>query len=355
MDVFVCGGCGGELSCPVEEVVLPAHARQRVGHDLLPALMEPGTYAVDPEPAGPPWRAWDEVGVEGAAGRGVFAPVPGFSDGPVGAVVLAPGDVRGTVLIPERCDGYCLGLDGRDGPNLACGTCGRAVATRIDDCTFWQEVRLEPAEVRRVRGAGRSGADWGALASEYECVPLVEPSRTWNTGGDVFDEYWSPRWEAAIGAALVDLLVETGGEPVRFSGGGLLAHLFGRTLAKLLPAGPPTRTVGLAGPGIDSGADIAVVPLHPRTGEVWRPGRAAGIVPLDARMWLYPALGIVARESLPTPVSGGMPEGVRGDYPVSERLGDAFRPDREVFRHRLARHPAVREPWLRAIHDQGYF
>lgn len=335
--------------------MLPVQARQRVGHDLLPALMEPGTYAVDPEPSGPPWRPWDEVGPEAAAERGVFAPVPALSDGPVGAVILAPGDVRGTVLIPDRCDGYCLGLDGRDGPNLACGTCDRAVATRIDDCTHWQQVRLEPAEVRRLRGAGRPLADWDGLAAEYECVPLVEPSRTWNTGGDVFDEYWSPRWEAATGAALVDLLVESGGEPVGFPGGGLLAHVFGRTLAKLLPAGPPTRTVGLAGPGIDDGTDIAVVPLHPRTGEVWQPRRAAGIVPLDARMWLYPALGIVARVSLPTPVSGGLPEGVRWDYPVSERLSDAFRPDQEVFRHHLARHPAVREPWLRTIYDQGIF
>ncbi|MET8978431.1 hypothetical protein ABZX85_22725 [Streptomyces sp. NPDC004539] len=354
MDVFVCEGCGAELTGPVEEGVLPVHARQRVGHDLLPALMDPGTYAVDPEPFGAPWRPWAELGPEEAAERGVFAPVPALSDGPVGTVVLAPGDVRGTVLIPDRCDGYCLGVDGRDGPNLACETCGRAVATRIDDCALWQAVRLAPGEVRRVPGAGRVEAGWDALAAEYACVPLIEPSRTWNAGGDVFDEWWSPRWEAAVGAALVDLLVAAGGERVGFPGGGLLAELFGWALGRLLPAGPPTRTVGLAGPGVDSGADIVVVPRHPRTGEVWRPRRAAEVVPLDARMWLYPALGIVGRESLPVPVSGGMPEGVRWDHPVSERLTHAFRPDREVFLHHLARHPAVREPWLRAVCDRGF-
>ncbi|KJS60934.1 hypothetical protein VM95_18160 [Streptomyces rubellomurinus] len=37
-------------------------------------------------------------------------------------------------LILEKCDGYCQGVDGRAGPNLACTGCGRAVATRIDDC-----------------------------------------------------------------------------------------------------------------------------------------------------------------------------------------------------------------------------
>ncbi|MGW2043477.1 hypothetical protein ACWCO4_36290, partial [Streptomyces virginiae] len=30
-------------------------------------LMEPGTYAVDPLPTGPPWRVWDEVGEDLAA------------------------------------------------------------------------------------------------------------------------------------------------------------------------------------------------------------------------------------------------------------------------------------------------
>jgi hypothetical protein len=71
-----------------------------------PALMQSGTYAVNPEPSGLPWRLWAEVGADEAEARGVYAPVYSLSYGPRGAVAIAPGDLRGTVLIPERCDGY---------------------------------------------------------------------------------------------------------------------------------------------------------------------------------------------------------------------------------------------------------
>ncbi|WP_424531781.1 hypothetical protein ACOZ38_17230 [Sphaerisporangium viridialbum] len=150
MIVFTCVDCGALLTSPVSQFALPAHAHahahQKYGHELLPALLEPGTYAVNPEPSGPPWRQWKEIGAEEAEARGVYAPVYALSYGSPGAV--APGDVRGTVLIPERCDGYCCGLDGRDGPNLACARCGRAVATLIDDCSYWQVVWLDPRAVR---------------------------------------------------------------------------------------------------------------------------------------------------------------------------------------------------------------
>ncbi len=36
----------------------------------------------------------------------MFAPVHALSFGEPGAIAIAPGDVRGTVVIPERCDGY---------------------------------------------------------------------------------------------------------------------------------------------------------------------------------------------------------------------------------------------------------
>ncbi|GAA3472353.1 hypothetical protein GCM10018965_069060 [Nonomuraea roseola] len=75
---------------------------------------------MNPEPSGPPWRKREEIGAEETAARGVYAPAYALSYGPPGAVAVAPGDVRGTVLILERCDGYCCGLDGKDGPNLAC-------------------------------------------------------------------------------------------------------------------------------------------------------------------------------------------------------------------------------------------
>src|SRR6266851_7968377 len=115
MTVFVCAGCDAVLSSPLAQVALPVHAHQKWGYRLLPVLMEPGTYAVEPEPSGPPWRPWSEIGEDDAAVRGVFAPEYELSFGPPGAIVIAPGDARGTVLIPDRCDGQCCGLDGRDG------------------------------------------------------------------------------------------------------------------------------------------------------------------------------------------------------------------------------------------------
>lgn len=105
MAVFGCAGCGAVLTAPVSRVALPVHAHLRYGHQFLPALMEPGTYAVNPEPFGPPRRPWAEVGPDEAEARGVYAPVPVLSYGPRGAVVIAPGDTRGTVLLPDRCDG----------------------------------------------------------------------------------------------------------------------------------------------------------------------------------------------------------------------------------------------------------
>lgn len=54
MTVFACATCDAVLSAPLSQVALPIHARQTWGHGLLPVLMEAGTYAVDPEPFGPP-------------------------------------------------------------------------------------------------------------------------------------------------------------------------------------------------------------------------------------------------------------------------------------------------------------
>jgi hypothetical protein len=54
MAVFGCARCGAVLTAPVSRVALPVHAHLRYGHQFLPALMEPGTYAVNPEPSGRP-------------------------------------------------------------------------------------------------------------------------------------------------------------------------------------------------------------------------------------------------------------------------------------------------------------
>ncbi|MFK4069121.1 hypothetical protein [Streptomyces sp. NPDC029674] len=340
MAVFVCARCDAVLTGSVERVALPVCAHQKYGHDLLPALMESGTYAVDPEPAGPPWRPWSEVGAEEAEARGVFAPEFSLSFGAPGAVVVAPGDTRGTVLIPERCDGYCIGLDGRAGPNLACACCGSAVATRIDDCSYWQAVWLTPGAVRRVPDDGPEHAmtDWEALAEQHQGAPPIESCGAWNA-----------RWEAAVGAALAHLLSVSAGARVALPD-GVMEETFGRALDALLPPGPTRRRVVLAGPGLPpADEDIALVPRHPRTGEVWRPPGGTAAVPLEADVWLHMAFPCA---QLPVPVTGGMPEGVFRDDPLPPYPWRLFRPDREVFLSTLARLPAVREPWLRGIYDR---
>jgi hypothetical protein len=341
VEVFVCAGCGAELTAPVSRVALPVHTHQRWGHDLLPALMQPGTYAVDLEPSGPPWRLWNEIDPDEAAARGVFAPVAALSFGSPGASVVAPGDIRGTVLIPERCDGYCLGLDGRDGPNLACARCGRPVATRIDDCSFWQAVWLAPDAVRRLPTGNPVAppVSWDALAAEPGTPPVEPP------GG------WSARWEAAAGAALAHLLAASGGRRVVLAD-SLNPYFLGRGLDALLPPGPPDKRAALAGPGLpDSAPDIALVPVHPVTGAAWQPPDGAEVVPLAAEVWSYLAFPY---EEFPLPATGGLPAGFFQDYPRPLHPTFPFRPDNEVFLHTLSRLPAVRAPWLRQIHTRAY-
>ncbi|WP_329262110.1 hypothetical protein OG417_04900 [Actinoallomurus sp. NBC_01490] len=332
--VFGCAGCGAALTAPVSRVALPVHAHHRYGHEFLPPFMEPGTFAVDPEPFGPPWRPWDEVGADEAEARGVYAPVPSLSYGPRGAVAIAPGDARGTVLLPDRCGGYCLGLDGRDGPNLACTRCGRAVATRVDDCSYWQAVWLDPRAVRRI-----TGDDPPPRALGWETLPEerpVEPSGA-----------WSPLWEAAVSAALAHLLAVSSGARVDLPD-GLVAETFGPALDDLLPsAAPPAKSLALAGPGRSPAADIALVPRHPRTGETWP--YAGRTVPLAAEVWTYLAL---RHDRRPVPGAGRMSDDARRDEPPPLLPSMRFRPDRDLFLRTLARLPEVCEPWLRAIYDR---
>ncbi|MEV5434154.1 hypothetical protein [Streptomyces sp. NPDC052701] len=358
MFVFMCAGCGAGLTVPLAQVVLPVHAHQKYGNGIqLPVLMEPGTFAVDPEPWGPPWRRWEEIGPDEAAARGIHAPVHALSYGEPGAIVIAPGDARGTVLIPEKGGGSCCGLDGSDGPNMACEACGLPVASRIDDCSLWQAVRLAPNAVRRrpADDVGAAPLSWAELTAEGKGTPPFEPvvavwgsrlglNRWWS---------WSPQWEAAAGRALAHLLAASKGRPVTVPD-GLTAEVFQRALDALLPAGPPARRAVLAGPGLpapDADADILLVPVHPQTGKVWIPaGPAASAypVPLPFGVWLWLAF---PEPQLPLPASGRMPDGVLRDDPPAPRPRHLFRPDPGVFRHTLVRLPAVRAPWLREILD----
>ncbi|MER6302322.1 hypothetical protein ABT247_22565 [Kitasatospora sp. NPDC001539] len=352
MFVFVCAGCGADLTVPLSRVALPAHAHQTYGNGVqLPVLMESGTFAVEPDPWGPPWRRWAEFRPDEAAARGIHAPVHAPPDGAPGAIVLAPGDTRNTVLIPERCGGSCCGPDGADGPNTACGVCGLPVASRIDECSLWQAVWLAPDAVRSVPVGGVDAAplSWAELVEAGEGIPPFEPIATW--GGRRGSHHywsWSPRWEAAVGQALAHLLVASEGHPVTVPS-GLTAEVFQRALDALLPAGPGVRRAVLAGPGLpapDSRADILLVPTHPRTGETWAPDHHERLVPLPVGVWLRLAF---PEPHLPVPRSGGMPDGVLRDDPPAPRAHRLFRPDPYVFRRTLVRLPAVRSPRLREI------
>ncbi|MFI7296775.1 hypothetical protein [Streptomyces sp. NPDC050121] len=331
------------MTAPVSQIALPVHAHHSLWEELLPPLMEPGTYAVDPEPSGPPWRPCSEISAAEAEARGVFAPAHHhLSFGAPGQIVVTPGDTRGMRLIPERCDGYCRGVDGRDGPNLACVHCGEAVATRVDDCSVWQAVWLAPDAVRRLPVAGPAdrAVGWAALVEERPSTPPVEQLG-----------WWSPKWEAAVGAALAHVVAASAGCAVTVPG-GLLADTFGRALDALLPPGPSAKTLDLAGPGLPahgSSPDIALVPRHPQTGEAWQPSGDSAVVPLDVDVWMHLAF---PPAPLPIPVTGGMPDGVFRDDPLPLRPHYRFRPDAYLFLHTLARLPAVREPWLREIFDR---
>ncbi|MET9894292.1 hypothetical protein ABZZ47_29545 [Streptomyces sp. NPDC006465] len=359
MFVFVCAGCGAELTASLSQVALPVHAHQTYGNGIqLPVLMEQGTFAVEPEPWGPPWRKWEEIQPDEAAARGIHAPVHSLSDGAPGAAVIAPGDARGTVLIPEKAGGYCCGLDGADGPNMACEACGQPVASRIDDCSLWQAVWLAPDAVQRLPADGTDAEvaplSWAEVMAEGKGTPPFEPVTTWGSvRGSAHWWSWSPRWEAAVGRALAHLLAASQGRPVTVPD-GLAQEVLQRALDVLLPAGPPVRRAVLAGPGRsapDADADILLVPGHPQTGNVWAPegwSASADLVPLPFGVWLWLAF---PEPHLPLPASGAMPDGVLRDDPPAPRPPHLFRADPKAFQHAMVRLPAVRSPWLRKIHE----
>ncbi|MEU3604587.1 hypothetical protein AB0E83_03895 [Streptomyces sp. NPDC035033] len=336
MYVFVCRRCDAELTAPLAQVALPVHAHQAYGNGLqLPVLMESGTFAVERGPWGPPWRRRAETAPDGA-------------DGPV---VIAPGDVRGTVLLPERRGGACCGFDGSGGPNLACVACGLPVASRIDDCSLWQAVWLDPAAVRRlpVEGADAGPASWADLLAEGRGVPPSEPIASWGEPFRAGDRWhWSPQWVAAAGQALAHLLVASEGRAVTVPD-GMAATMFRRALDALLPPARPARRAVLAGPGRpapDADAAILLVPSHPRTGETWAPAAPAHLVPLPFGVWLR----LVLPESPPpVPGSGPLAGGILRDDPPAPPVHDAFRIDWQVFQRTLDRLPAARAPWLREI------
>ncbi|MFJ9339599.1 hypothetical protein ACIRP0_09930 [Streptomyces sp. NPDC101733] len=150
MTVFHCRGCRLPVTRPVTERPLPDpdtdegwHRPQAApadahGHTDAPIVrMPPGTFAVDPEPSGPPY-VWDEA-------SGLLP-----ASGPRRTVVLNPADGAGLREHPDPAmrRGHCCGMDGEWGPNLVCA-CGAVVATLHSDCYQVQELRLRPATVER--------------------------------------------------------------------------------------------------------------------------------------------------------------------------------------------------------------
>ncbi|GAA3473712.1 hypothetical protein GCM10018965_082650 [Nonomuraea roseola] len=329
MVVFACAGCGAVMTARVARVALPDHSGQKYGHGLLPSLLEPGTYVVDPGDGQP----WSPLKPEPET-HGVRLLTYCIS-GPPKRIGIAPGDVRGTVFIPERLGGCCCGWDGQYGPNLACARCGCPVATRVDDCGFWQVVWLEPEAVRPVAvdGPVQRVIDWAELPS----TPPVDPRG-----------FWSPLWEAAVAVALAHLLAVSGGMRVSVPEGPV-AEAFRRAIDSLLPPGPPERHLVLAGPGLSAAiTDIALAPRHSQTGEVW-PCDAGAVVPLAANVWTYMAFNDDRRL---VPAAYGMPAVVRRDDPPPLLPHSLFRPDGRVFLSTLERLAAVRQPWLRRIYDR---
>ncbi|MFJ8747501.1 hypothetical protein ACIRL2_50265 [Embleya sp. NPDC127516] len=357
MFVFVCAGCGSELTIPLSPVELPAHAHQKYGNAIqLPVLMESGTFAVEPEPWGAPWRRWEDIDPDEAAARGIHAPLHALSDGAPGTVIIAPGDTRGTVLVPHAAGGHCCGLDWGDGPNMACEACGLPVASRIDDCSLWQAVWLAPDAVHRlpVDDTDTAILSWEELLEEGVATPPIEPITGWGSFLGLHHWWsWSPRWEAAAGRALAHLLAASGGRPVTVPP-GLITEVFQRALDALLPADRPAQRAVLAGPGLSApgpDADMILVPTHPRTGELWSPtgpNTSARPVPLPFGMWMWMAF---PEPHLHLPTSGTMPDGVLRDDPPAPTPHQLFRADPGIFRHALVRLPEVRSPWLREILD----
>jgi hypothetical protein len=321
--------------------------------------MESGTFAVEPEPWGPPWRRWEDIHPAEATARGVYAPVYALSDGAPGAIVIAPGDASGTVLIPdERGGGYCCGLDGTDGPNVACVECALPVASRIDDCSLWQAMWLAPNAVRRlpVGGAVAAPLSWSELMAEGKATPPFEPIATWGSrmAAGRWSHYWwswSPQWEAAAGQALAHLLAASEGHPVLVPD-GLVGQVFQHALDTLLPTGRQTRYAALAGPGLPApGREVSIifVPSHPQTGETWAPADPPPyLVSLPFGVWL----GLAFPEpDVPVPASGALPaDALLDDYDLPAlRPRHLFRADAEVLRQTLVRLPSVRSRWLRDI------
>lgn len=260
MTVFHCAACGGALTGPLSRVPLPMERWLRPPHDSEPTavtLMQPGDYAVDPEPYG--------------------------SGGIRGTSLMAPGEVRAR-LVPAACEIGCLGIHGYRRPNMACVQCGAPIGSRVDDCQAWQEARLHPGAVRAERAEQDVPGREGEGGHGVRGVDEVRGRAPFEDGGAA-DWLWFGR--LAIGAAGV--LARSGGLPVRFGERAaplrdfLSGALSGGASERLLKPSGTFAFCGLAGERPPEGASRSLA-LVPRGG---RAPAGAEPVHLDGYVWAY--------------------------------------------------------------------
>jgi hypothetical protein len=252
-------------------------------------------------------------------------------------VLLTPGDVRGTVIDPGLVgDSACCGLGGGE-LNMVCVACGTPVATRIDDCGLRQATWLDPVTTCVIEdGPGPHPAlDWSDLMDQRPGIPMSEP------GGR-----WQPMWAAAAASALAHVLAASGGDPILIPD-SRVAEIFRPALDRLGVGREPERTLVLAGPGLPAAdGDLALIPEHPQTGELWPVTPPVKSVPL-----VWDAWRTLAFHHDPKPVTRSAPvppEALPALLPAYR-----FEPDGKIFLSVLARLPEVRQPRLRAIYDRG--
>ncbi|MFG3577746.1 hypothetical protein [Micromonospora chersina] len=126
-------------------------------------------------------------------------------------------------------------------------------------------------------------------------------------------------------------------------------EIFRPTLDRLVGAGSTgqERTLVLAGPGIPhTDGDLALIPEHPQTGELWPVTPPMTPVPLAWDAWRH-----LAFHRAPKPVGRSVP--IPPDALPALLPNHRFEPDGEIFLNVLARLPQVKQPRLRTIYDRG--
>ncbi|WP_380281944.1 hypothetical protein [Kitasatospora purpeofusca] len=143
-----------------------------------------------------------------------------------------------------------------------------------------------------------------------------------------------PHWTMAVTVALAHLVAASDGAAVALPDGPLAD-----TFRRLLDDGPARH------------AALAVVPQHPQSGEPWPAPPGVTAVPLAVEVRAHLAF----RPGRPlVPATGRLPDGVERDDVLPPRLRHRhLRPAHTLLHGTPATLPAIRHPWLRAIHDRG--